>query len=90
VASLCVIPMQDVLGLDSTHRMNAPGLGEGSWEWRFNWQQVDDRTPDALPNWRGYTGDGELECSSTTFFSCRPHRNACRYHPPESRVPRTF
>ncbi|MBL8407525.1 4-alpha-glucanotransferase [Candidatus Accumulibacter contiguus] len=42
VASLCVIPMQDVLGLDSTHRMNAPGLGEGSWEWRFSWQQVDD------------------------------------------------
>ena len=42
VASLCVIPMQDVLGLDSTHRMNAPGLGEGSWEWRFSWQQVED------------------------------------------------
>jgi len=41
VAALCVIPLQDVLGLDSTHRMNEPSHGEGSWEWRFNWQQVD-------------------------------------------------
>ncbi|MEF8700079.1 MAG: 4-alpha-glucanotransferase [Candidatus Accumulibacter sp. UW20] len=41
VAALCVIPMQDVLGLDSTHRMNEPGRSSGSWEWRFDWQQVD-------------------------------------------------
>jgi 4-alpha-glucanotransferase len=41
VASLCVIPMQDVLGLDASHRMNEPSRSEGSWEWRFSWQQVD-------------------------------------------------
>jgi 4-alpha-glucanotransferase len=41
VAALCVIPMQDVLGLDSTHRMNQPSLSEGSWEWRFTWKWVD-------------------------------------------------
>ena len=41
VASLCVIPMQDVLGLDSAHRMNEPSRSEGSWEWRFSWQQVE-------------------------------------------------
>ena len=41
VASLCVIPMQDVLGLDSAHRMNEPSRSEGSWEWRFTWQQVE-------------------------------------------------
>ena len=40
VAALAVTPMQDVLGLDSAHRMNRPGIGEGSWEWRFNWSQV--------------------------------------------------
>lgn len=40
VATLCVIPMQDVLGLDSAHRMNMPGQGDGFWEWRFNWGQV--------------------------------------------------
>jgi len=41
VAALCVVPMQDVLGLDSTHRMNEPSVSEGSWEWRFAWDQVD-------------------------------------------------
>ena len=40
VATLCVIPLQDVLGLDSAHRMNMPGQGDGFWEWRFNWSQV--------------------------------------------------
>jgi 4-alpha-glucanotransferase len=40
VAALAVTPMQDVLGLDSAHRMNRPGIGEGSWEWRFNWSQA--------------------------------------------------
>lgn len=40
VAALAVIPMQDVLGLDSTSRMNQPGLAQGSWQWRFSWHQV--------------------------------------------------
>ena len=40
VAALSIIPMQDVLGLDSTHRMNQPTLAEGAWEWRFTWNQV--------------------------------------------------
>lgn len=40
VAALSIIPMQDVLNLDSTCRMNCPGEAEGSWEWRFSWSQV--------------------------------------------------
>ena len=41
-ASLAVIPMQDVLGLDGDHRMNTPGTTcEGNWRWRFQWCQVD-------------------------------------------------
>ena len=40
VAAISVVPMQDVLGLDSSARMNQPGLTEGSWEWRFTWDQV--------------------------------------------------
>ena len=40
VAALAIIPMQDVLGLDSTCRMNFPGHAEGSWGWRFGWHQV--------------------------------------------------
>lgn len=34
VASLAIIPLQDVLGLDATARMNIPGLAEGNWGWR--------------------------------------------------------
>ena len=40
VAALSIIPMQDVLGLDSDHRMNQPSVAQGSWEWRFHWGQV--------------------------------------------------
>ena len=40
VASISIIPMQDVLGLDSHHRMNQPGIGTGYWEWRFSWHQL--------------------------------------------------
>jgi 4-alpha-glucanotransferase len=37
---LAIIPMQDLLGLDSDHRMNLPGTVEGNWRWRFSWDQV--------------------------------------------------
>ena len=40
VAAMAITPMQDVLGLDTAARMNQPGLTEGSWEWRFTWNQV--------------------------------------------------
>jgi 4-alpha-glucanotransferase len=39
-ALLAIIPMQDILALDSTHRMNIPGTSTGNWHWRFNWQQL--------------------------------------------------
>lgn len=33
-ADLTIIPIQDVLGLGSEARMNAPGRADGQWEWR--------------------------------------------------------
>lgn len=39
-ACLAIIPMQDILGLNSDHRMNTPGTCNGNWHWRFNWQQL--------------------------------------------------
>ncbi len=36
VANLCVIPVQDVLGLDSSARMNVPSEADGSWTWRLH------------------------------------------------------
>jgi 4-alpha-glucanotransferase len=35
VADLCLIPLQDVLGLGSEARMNTPSLHGGNWKWRF-------------------------------------------------------
>ena len=40
VARLAVVPMQDVLALDGEHRMNQPGVAQGNWRWRFDWEQV--------------------------------------------------
>jgi 4-alpha-glucanotransferase len=38
VADLCIVPLQDVLCLDSGSRMNVPGLAEGNWGWRVRVQ----------------------------------------------------
>lgn len=69
VASLCVVPLQDVLNLGSEARMNVPSRPEGNWCWRFAdaWlrpelaeklatlAEVSDRLPQPLPA----TGDEE-------------------------------
>lgn len=39
-ANTVIFPLQDVLGLDSEHRMNFPGTPFGNWEWRFSWDQL--------------------------------------------------
>jgi 4-alpha-glucanotransferase len=36
VADAAVIPMQDVLDLDSRARMNTPGKARGNWAWRMS------------------------------------------------------
>ncbi len=41
-AALAVIPMQDLLALDSDSRMNTPGTVAGNWRWRFSWEQVPE------------------------------------------------
>ena len=42
VAQTAIVPMQDLLGLGSSARMNIPGVKEGNWQWSFHWQQVPD------------------------------------------------
>ncbi|MGB8012895.1 MAG: 4-alpha-glucanotransferase [Terriglobales bacterium] len=63
VASLSVVPLQDVLGLGSDARMNVPSRPEGNWRWRFHAEllrpelanklaalaEVSDRLPQPLP-----------------------------------------
>lgn len=48
VADIAIYTMQDVLGLDSSHRMNLPGSAEGNWEWRFSWEQLDEQKTERL------------------------------------------
>lgn len=44
-AMTAIIPMQDVLGLDSDARMNTPGTATGNWDWRFSWPQIRSNHP---------------------------------------------
>ncbi len=41
-ARLAMIPMQDLLALDGSHRMNLPGTASGNWHWRFDWSMVEE------------------------------------------------
>jgi 4-alpha-glucanotransferase len=63
VASLSVIPLQDILGLGSEARMNTPSVHDGNWRWRLQpgllsgelaaklapLAEVTDRLPEPLP-----------------------------------------
>jgi 4-alpha-glucanotransferase len=39
-ANLCIIPLQDALGLGSEARMNTPSVYGGNWRWRFDFSQL--------------------------------------------------
>jgi 4-alpha-glucanotransferase len=42
VSQMAVVPMQDLLELDGSHRMNVPGTVEGNWSWQFEWDWLDE------------------------------------------------
>lgn len=52
IAQTVIIPMQDLLGLDSYARMNQPGTTTGNWKWRIKPDQI---TPEILINLREMT-----------------------------------
>jgi len=41
-ANLAIIPLQDILGLDTEARMNLPGTTLDNWQWRFNLTALDE------------------------------------------------
>lgn len=51
VAALAMIPMQDLLELDSAHRMNVPGTIEGNWRWQFDWSQLAENAQGRFRHW---------------------------------------
>lgn len=48
VAKLCVIPLQDILGLGSDARMNVPSKSDGNWGWRFEPGMLTDSVAEKL------------------------------------------
>ncbi|MDB5349971.1 MAG: 4-alpha-glucanotransferase [Planctomycetota bacterium] len=48
VADTTIVPMQDILGLDGSARMNIPGHAVGNWKWRFRSDQFDQASRDHL------------------------------------------
>ncbi len=54
-AAVAIVPLQDVLGLGSSARMNTPGRAEGQWRWRCTddglsnagWERLGKLTQDA-------------------------------------------
>jgi len=50
IASLAIVPLQDLLGLGSAARMNTPGTATGNWTWRYRREaltpQIQNRLKD--------------------------------------------
>ncbi len=61
VANMAVFPLQDVLGLDASHRMNLPGSTEGNWAWRFDWRMVGNEPGRVLGLITAASGRGPIE-----------------------------
>ncbi|GAA4731936.1 malto-oligosyltrehalose synthase [Flavisolibacter ginsenosidimutans] len=51
VAQIAILPVQDVLGLDESARMNTPSSGENNWVWRLTPGQVNAATERQLLEW---------------------------------------
>jgi malto-oligosyltrehalose synthase/4-alpha-glucanotransferase len=49
-AKTVIIPMQDILGLDSSARMNIPSSSAGNWTWRLNAGSLTPKTVKYLQN----------------------------------------
>ena len=62
VSTLAIIPMQDILGLDGTHRMNVPGTKSGNWRWRFQWEQLPPNIHERLLQWIKLYGRDTIYC----------------------------
>ena len=56
VDRFAIIPMQDILGLDSTGRMNIPGVADDNWGWRL------------MPGYAEAAGGDQLHKLSSLFY----------------------
>jgi 4-alpha-glucanotransferase len=57
-ALVCILPMQDVLGLDESARMNIPGIAAGNWAWRLEGHYFNDQVKGKLHYYTTTSGRG--------------------------------
>ena len=50
-AQTVIVPMQDFMSLDSSHRMNTPGTTEHNWRWQFDWDEVPEDLDKRIFKW---------------------------------------
>ena len=72
VANTAVFPMQDVLGLDGSHRMNLPGTTVGNWTWRFDWSMVGAEPARVLRLITAASGRGPFDLSGLEGLESGP------------------
>ena len=59
-AKMTIVPVQDLFGLGSDHRMNTPGEAEGNWRWRMTaGELIDDEVFERLRGLTERTGRGD-------------------------------
>jgi 4-alpha-glucanotransferase len=51
-----ILPMQDLLGLPSSARINFPGYANGNWVWRLEESMLTDELADRLKEWTAEFG----------------------------------
>jgi 4-alpha-glucanotransferase len=56
VSMLAILPMQDVLGLPESSRMNMPATAEGNWTWRLKSSLLTPSVGKKLNDWIHYFG----------------------------------
>lgn len=56
VADMAVIPMQDILRLDGSARMNMPGTSTDNWSWRFSYDLLQEEYKEDLLEMTGLYG----------------------------------
>jgi 4-alpha-glucanotransferase len=47
-ARMALFPLQDILGLGKSARMNQPGKARGNWHWRFDSRRLTTTLADQL------------------------------------------
>ncbi len=51
VADTVILPMQDIIGLNESARMNTPGSNEGNWLWQLRAEDINAGIEEQLRKW---------------------------------------